>query len=216
MSTITKEFTVWKGSIPDGCFEAGKKVRARLADVEGFDTLDLEIQAIEEGDGDTDVITFTYESADIDGATLSNCNLSAFYCLCDCCTALVTLGIYGVDDLCGDVPEDGATWRLGTIPRTMDVDSIVLEFTSLIFPLTQVQTIQITRGGDLVFSGEFTYTGPHVIPRTSFEAAFSSGRFGPNGDGNYLPFDVNVSSPALGHIAVPAPMLVHFIGRFIP
>ena len=218
MATITKEFTVWKGAIPEGCFLAGKKVRARLTGVDGFDTLDMEIQEIDEGDGDTDVVTFSYESTDIDGATLSNCNLAAFYCLCDCCTVAVPLAVHLDGDLSGVVGA-GATWPLGGLHRTFEADSIVFEFPGFVPIVAQEITLRLYHAGDLVCSLNVYGAAPVRIPRTSFESAFASGRFDLDAGGLGEPFTIFVGEstpPPSDRVSPEAPLLVQFIGRFIP
>ena len=121
----TQTFTIYKDSIPAACYEAEKRVRARISGITGVDTVDMEIVSITSGSGETDTVSMTYDTADTGGVVLTNCNIAAFMCVADCCqTSLCLSGWMDQTFVDGGIPD--GTINFGVLPRDMLVDSILL------------------------------------------------------------------------------------------
>ena len=136
----TTIFTVWKAAIPAACFQVTKRVRARVTGIAGVDTVDLEIMAITVGSGDTDIVSLRYNQADTGGIALTNCNLSAFYCLTDCCqTSACFTALTGHTDIL-PVVETTYEFTMGMLVRSMLVDSITISLPKCLSdtPLTSI------------------------------------------------------------------------------
>lgn len=217
----TQTFTIYKDSIPAACYEAEKRVRARISGVAGVDTVDMLIVSIVSGSGDTDTVSMTYDTADTGGIVLTNCNVSAFMCLADCCqTSLCFMGWTDQTYVDGSIP--ASSWNLGILPRDMIVDSILLALPNAGSNVTTDRRVTVSL--KLAFSAhillnniqleEDTFTGLQFVRvhRVDFESFYASG---------LLPADwavnVDFSDASTGTVLPPhGPLQICFNGKYLP
>lgn len=215
----TQSFTVYKDAIPASCFTAGGRVRARVGGVEGVDTVDMEINSITSGSGETDVVSLIYNKDDTGGVTLSNCNIKAFFCLADCCSTVLNLVGYHEN---GDMtPTVGAenVFRMGVIPKLIEVDRVKIWLPSTLSNETSERICRVylqNTDGEVALFPDQEMTADEMgisleVHRADFQN-FTDGRL-PAGHR----INVYLVDDSTGTVLdVAGPLQISFLGRYIP
>lgn len=189
MATTTISLAVLKGSIPAACNAAAKKVSAAIVLVAGLHSLDLTIQSVTTGSGDTDTVVFSYDDSVVpSGVDLSECNFASFQCVCDSCEEKRCFEIIGPD-----VAVITETVHVGFLPANMLVDQI--RFYSPNPNLTTPVIATIKFNGFTVAYVEISGSG-FILDRTNFQYDFASGVFAEDGE-----FSLVVTSAPTGDAA---------------
>lgn len=182
-TTITLE--VLRGSIPAACFEADKRVSAAIVLVDGLTVLEMTVDSVTTGSGDTDSVVFSYDDVVVpSGVNLSECNFASFQCICDSCEEKRCYEVVGPDT--NIITE---TIHVGFLPGAMVVDQIRVYSPN---PTAEPVSVTVRFNGYSVASAELTGSG-FILDRTNFQSDFTDGLFEEDGE-----FTLLVSEAPLG------------------
>lgn len=217
----TQTFTIYKDSIPAACYEVDSRVRARITGISGVDTVDMVIVSILSGSGETDTVSMSYDTADTGGVVLTNCNVSAFMCIADCCQTAFCLTGWEDATSIDDGIADGSR-KLGMLPRDMLVDSIRVALPSAASNGTTDRrvTVSLKAGGDvrpIISNVEIAYDGATgnefvIVHRVDFDAFYADGML----TSGWIVL-VAFSDLSTGTILTPyGPLQICFNGKYLP
>ena len=176
-TTITLE--VLKGAIPAACNEDDQRVIAAIVLVEDLVQLELTIDSVTTGSGDTDSVVFSYDDVVVpSGVDLAACNFASFQCVCDSCEEKRCFEVIGPES---DVIAE--TVHVGFLPGAMLVDQI--RFYSPTPNTGSPLEVSVKFNGYTVGSAVLTGSG-FILDRTNFESDFTDGVFDEDGEFSLL------------------------------